>query len=71
LIAGAEEGKEILVEEEAEDEQDHGPAASDVHTPELKPTTAGSAPVFYIATVAARCPSHGSDKAHQRPTFPT
>jgi len=62
----AEEREEILVEEKAEDEQDDRPAASDVHPTESKSAAARSAPVFNIAAIATRCPSHGGRKSTLR-----
>ena len=59
--ARAEEREKVLVEEKAEDEQDDRPAASDRRAADAesaKSAAARSAPVFNVAAVTARCPSH-------------
>src|SRR3954447_6591378 len=58
VVARSEEREKVFVEEQAEDEQDDRPAASDRRAADAESAAAArSAPVFNVAA-AARCPSH-------------
>jgi hypothetical protein len=61
--ASTQEGKEVLFEDKAQDEEDHHAAQSDVHASEAESTSA-SAPIVLVSAIVnivarpARCPAH-------------